>query len=60
MAQLNEMIAFRASKAERKALEKAAAESGEGIGVWCRKVALLAASKRLRFVTRVALGGKAA
>lgn len=46
------MIAFRASKEERKALEKAAKASGSKLGSWCREVALLVAAKRIRLTQR--------
>lgn len=47
------MIAFRASKEERKALEKAARASGSKLGSWCREVSLLVAAKRIKLVRQV-------
>ncbi|HLA89491.1 MAG TPA: hypothetical protein VJL28_03535 [Gemmatimonadaceae bacterium] len=55
---LMEMIAFRTSKEERKALEKAAKASGHKLGSWCRTVALMMAAKKLRFVQQLEINGK--
>lgn len=54
------MIAFRTTKEERRALEKAAKESKTKLGSWCREVALLAAANKLRFVQKIFVDGKAA